>query len=72
MFKKSNKNYLVNVSNKYKYANQVKVDKNIDLFDFSMKNQNIKNLISFLCPFTYNKEKNIIDDIFGVFSKLVL
>ena len=55
------------MSNKYKYANQVKVDKNIDLFDFSMKNQNIKNLICFLCPFTYNKVKNVIDDIFGNF-----
>ena len=66
-FIKNNKNYLANITSHYKYTNQIKVDKHLDLFDFSMKNQNIKNLICFLCPFAYNKEKNIIDDIFGNF-----
>ena len=66
-FVKNDKNYLTNGKNQYKYANQVKVDKNLKLFDFSIKKQNIKSLVCFLCPFTYNKEKNIIDDIFGNF-----
>ena len=66
-FMKNDKNYLSNGVNKYKYANQVKVDKPLNLFDFSLKKQNIKHLICFLCPFTYNKEKNVIDDIFGNF-----
>ena len=66
-FMKNDKNYLVNTANQYKYANQIKVDKHLSLFNFSLKNQNIKCLISFLCPFTYNKEKNVIDDIFGNF-----
>ena len=66
-FMKNDKNYLTNGINKYKYANQVKVDKYLNLFDFSLKKQNIKGLICFLCPFTYNKEKNVIDDIFGNF-----
>ena len=66
-FMKNDKNYLSNGVNKYKYANQVKVDKHVNLFDFSLKKQNIKHLICFLCPFTYNKEKNVVDDIFGNF-----
>ena len=66
-FKKNDKNYLSNVKNVYKYQNQVKVDKHLDLFNFSLKKQNLKGLICFLCPFTYNKEKNVIDDIFGNF-----
>ena len=36
-------------------------------FEISLKEQNIKNLISCFCPFTYDKHKNIIDDIFGNF-----
>ena len=66
-FKKNDKNYLVNGVNVYKYQNQVKVDKYLDLFDFSLKKQNLKGLICFLCPFTFNKENNVIDDIFGNF-----
>jgi hypothetical protein len=42
---KNEKNYLSNGVNKYKYANQVKVDKPLNLFDFSLKKQNIKHLI---------------------------
>ena len=66
-FLKNEKNYLANGVNQYKYANQFKVDKYLNLFDFSLKKQNVKGLICFLCPFTYNKEKNVIDDIFGNF-----
>ena len=66
-FAKNDKKYLGNGVNQYKYANQFKVDKYLELFDFSLKKQTIKGLISFLCPFTYNKEKNVIDDIFGNF-----
>ena len=66
-FTKNDKKYLANGINQYKYANQIKVDKYLELFDFSLKKQTIKGLISFLCPFTYNKEKNVVDDIFGNF-----
>ena len=66
-FKKNDKNYLSNGKNDYKYQNQVKVDKHLDLFNLSLKKQNLKGLLCFLCPFTYNKEKNVIDDIFGNF-----
>ena len=66
-FVKNNKGYLSNGDNDYKFANRIKVDKYLNLFDFSLKNQNLKNFICFLCPFTYNKEENVIDDIFGNF-----
>ena len=66
-FCKNNKGYLSNGDNQHKFANKIKVDKQLNLFDFSLKNQNIKNCICFLCPFTYNKEENVIDDIFGNF-----
>ena len=66
-FSKNDTKYLSNGINQYKYANQFKVDKYLELFDFSLKKQNIKGLVCFLCPFTYNKEKNVVDDIFGNF-----
>ena len=37
------------------------------IFDTLLIKQNIKNLMCFLCPFTYNKEDNTVDDIFGNF-----
>ena len=66
-FIKNNKNFLSNGINKNKYHEKIKVDKSLNLFDFSLIKQNIKNLICFLVPFNYNKEKNEIHDIFGNF-----
>ena len=66
-FLKNDNKYLSNLVSQYKYANQFKVDKSLDLFDFSLKNQTINGLTCFLCPFFYNKENNTVDDIFGNF-----
>ena len=64
---KNSKDFLSNGMNKNKYSDKIKVDKYLNLFDFSMIKQNIKNLVCFLLPFNYNKEKNEIHDIFGNF-----
>ena len=37
------------------------------IIDINFKEQNIKNLMCFLCPFAYNNKTNSIDDIFGNF-----
>ena len=66
-FMKNNKDFLSNGMNKNKYSDKIKVDKYLNLFDFSLAKQNIKNLVCFLLPFNYNKEKNEIHDIFGNF-----
>mgnify|MGYP002857715630 FL=1 len=66
-FIKNNKDFLSNGVNHHKYSKKIKVDKSLNLFDFSLKKQNIKNLVSFLLPFNYNKERNEIYDIFGNF-----
>ena len=66
-FLKNDNEYLSNLVSQHKYVNQFKEDKSLDLFDFSLKKQNAKNLICLLCPFTYNKEQNTVDDIFGNF-----
>ena len=70
-FLKNSKDYLSNGVNQHKYSKQIKVDKYLNLFDFSLKKQNIKNLICFLCPFNYNKEQNLINDIFGNFCGIL-
>ena len=66
-------NYFKNSINyKYyeKFKNQKKGEK---LFNISIKDHNIKNIISIFCPFAYNNRENILDDIFGnyiaIFSK---
>ena len=66
-FMKNNKDFLSNGINPHKYDKKIKVDKPLNLFDFSMKNQNIKNLVSFIVPFYYNNELNEVNDIFGNF-----
>ena len=64
---RNNKDYFSNGVNKHKYSNKIKVEKSLNLFNFSAKKQNIKNLICFLLPFNYNKADNKIHDIFGNF-----
>ena len=49
-----------------KYKNTSKSSSN-KLFKIKLKEHNIKYLISCFVPFTYNKDENIIDDIFGNF-----
>ena len=51
-------------SNIYNDNIQTKINKIIDI---NLKEQNIKNLMCFLCPFSYNNKANTIDDIFGNF-----
>ena len=50
-----------------KYKNITRNNSNNKLFKIRFKEQNIKNLISCFVPFTYEKNQNIIDDIFGNF-----
>ena len=64
-FLKNDKDFLSNAVNQNKYTKKLKIEKSNKLFDFSLKNQNIKNLMAFLLPFNYNKELNEIHDIFG-------
>ena len=51
----------------YKYYEKCKSNKSISFYDLVLNKQNIKNMIGIFCPFTYNKEENQIDDIFGNF-----
>ena len=60
------KKYFSNCKN-YKLYEKCKSTKPIDLYDLKFKKQNLKNLIGIFCPFTYNKDENQIDDIFGNF-----
>ena len=65
-FLNNDKEYLSNAINN-KYKPHIKVDKSSGLFVMQLKKQNLKNLMCFLCPLTFNKEDNTIDDIFGNF-----
>ena len=56
--------YLSNAIN-YKYIEKFKNDKREKTFKIKSVEQNKKNIISFFCPFAYNKSQNEIDDIFG-------
>jgi len=60
------KNYFSNCKN-YKYYQKYKSDKLISFYDFHSSKQSSKNMMGIFCPFSYNNEKNQIDDIFGNF-----
>ena len=61
------KDYFKNEKN-YKYCNKYKKERpSLKLLNVNLRNQNVKNLMVFFCPFTYNKKENYIDDIFGHF-----
>ena len=61
----NNNEYLSNAINyKYKEKFQNEDAQNRD-FKILSEEKSDKNIISFFCPFSYNKNKNIIDDIFG-------
>jgi hypothetical protein len=61
------KDYFKNVKN-YKYCNKFKKEKTaLKLLNINLRNQNVKNLMVFFCPFAYNKKEKYIDDIFGHF-----
>ena len=53
----------------YKYYEKYKnsINKLPKVIDIQAKDQNIKNLMCFLCPFCYDNKKNQIDDVFGNF-----
>ena len=52
----------------YKYCNKYKREKSsLKLLNTNFRNQNVKNLMVFFCPFTFNKKEKYIDDIFGHF-----
>ena len=61
------KDYFKNIQN-YKYCNKYKKERSsLKLLNTNFRNQNVKNLMVFFCPFTYNKNEKLIDDIFGHF-----
>ena len=49
---------------KFEENNKININKIIDI---NLKEQNIKNQMCFLCPFSYNTKNNSIDDIFSNF-----
>ena len=52
----------------YKYCNKYRKERpSLKLLNVNLRNQNVKNLMVFFCPFTYNKKEKFIDDIFGHF-----
>ena len=61
-YSKYSKNPKINDNNK------ININKIIDI---NFKEQNIKNLICFICPFAYNHKNNTIDDIFGNFIGII-
>ena len=65
------KDYFKNIKN-YKYCQKYKKDRlSLKLLNTNIRNQHIKNLMVFFCPFTYNKKERYLDDIFGHFLGFV-
>ena len=65
------RDYFKNIKN-YKYCQKYKKERlSLKLLNTNIRNQNIKNLMVFFCPFTYNKKERYLDDIFGHFLGLV-
>ena len=60
------KNYFSNCKN-YKYYEKYLSNNVISFYNLHLDKQNIKNMIGIFCPFSYNKDENQIDDIFGNF-----
>ena len=60
----SNEKDFSKYSKNNKYMDKFKSNVN-KIIDINFKEQNIKNLMCFLCPFAYNNKTNSIDDIFG-------
>ena len=60
------KNYFSTCKN-YKYYEKSISNKMISFYNLHLDKQNIKNMIGIFCPFSYNKDENQIDDIFGNF-----
>ena len=52
------------------YNDNYKINFN-KIIDINSKEQNIKNLMCFLCPFSYNSKNNTVDDIFGNFIGVI-
>ena len=64
---KNDRDYFKNAQD-YKFFNKYKKEKvSLKLLNTNFRSQNIKNLMVFFCPFTYNKKEKYIDDIFGHF-----
>ena len=62
--------YFSNVK-KYNYIEKFKNEKNDLGLKILSKEKKEKNIITFFCPFAYNKSENIIDDIFGNYIALL-
>ena len=60
-------------TNNYKYYHKFKNNliKSTKFININAKDQNIKNLMCFLCPFCYDNKKNQIDDVFGNFIAIL-
>ena len=58
----------------YKYYEKfknIKENKNFSKINIYTKEQNIKNIIGLFCPFSYQKRKNQIEDVFGNFIAII-
>ena len=61
-------------SHNYKYYEKFKnsgTNKNLSKINIYAHEQNIKNIIGLFCPFTYDENKNQIDDVFGNFVAII-
>ena len=71
--KKLVKDFLFLIDKEYSYLNYTKKTDNKsntkinNKLKLKLKDHNINNLICFFCPFTFDKYKNTIDDVFGNF-----
>ena len=54
-------------NNKFYEKFKNNINKVSKIIDINLKDQNIKNLMCFLCPFCYDNKNNQIDDVFGNF-----
>jgi hypothetical protein len=61
-------------SHQYKYYEKFKnitSNKNLSKINIYAKEQNMRNIIGLFCPFTFNKRKNQIDDVFGNYIAVI-
>ena len=61
-------------SHQYKYYEKFKKivsNKNLSKINIYAKEQNMRNIIGLFCPFTFNKRKNQIDDVFGNYIAVI-
>ena len=55
----------------YKKFKNTKVAKNLSKININANEQNIKNICGLFCPFTYDRIRNQIDDVFGNYIAVI-